>query len=330
LRAQPEIVKGPTFWQILGNRWRVFSSRYDRPLLIGASVLVSLLAVAGYAALTPSPPVYTQADIAAAVKVALKKQPREKARSAFAAETIRPSVVRVDGYISKQKPNGQASAEASPGAPPDQQGPGQQAGPAPQDNLALGSKPPSAPQALAAEETPESTGSGVVIDDKGTILTNLHVVTGVDRLKVTFADGTVSEAKVVGKKPETDLAVIRPDPLPNNLKPATLVSTADVVPGDQVIAVGYPFGIGPSVSAGVVSGLKREYDAQDGETLMNLIQFDAAVNPGNSGGPLVNENGEVVGIVTGILNPTEQHVFVGIGFAVPIENVADAAGPSPF
>jgi len=108
-------------------------------------------------------------------------------------------------------------------------------------------------------------------------------------------------------------------------------STGDQMPGDHVIAVAHPFGIGPSVSAGIVSGLQREFRAPDGErALTNLIQFDAAANPGNSGGPLVTADGYVVGIVTAILNPNEQSTFVGIGFAVPIENAAAAAGLSPF
>jgi len=98
-----------------------------------------------------------------------------------------------------------------------------------------------------------------------------------------------------------------------------------------VIAVGHPFGIGPSASAGIVSGLKREYRSPEGKRILtNLIQFDAAANPGNSGGPLVTMEGEVVGIVTAILNPTKQRVFVGIGFAVPIENAAQGAGMPPF
>ena len=105
----------------------------------------------------------------------------------------------------------------------------------------------------------------------------------------------------------------------------------DLQLGDEVVAVGFPFGIGPSVSSGVISGLRREYRSPEGKRLLtNLIQFDAAANPGNSGGPLVTTDGEVVGIVTGILNPTKQRVFIGIGFAVPIENAAAAVGMSPF
>jgi S1-C subfamily serine protease len=108
-------------------------------------------------------------------------------------------------------------------------------------------------------------------------------------------------------------------------------STADLAVGDQVVAVGFPFGIGPSATAGVVSGLRREFVSPEGKrVLTNLIQFDAAANPGSSGGPLVTARGEVVGIVTAILNPTNQRFFVGIGFAVPIENAATAAGLPPF
>ena len=178
---------------------------------------------------------------------------------------------------------------------------------------------------------PTATGSGVVIVDDGTILTNLHVVNGAKRIRVTFYEGLEAEAAVVGVRAEHDLAVLKPEKIPDDLVPATLRSTADLRIGDEVVAVGFPFGIGPSASAGIVSGLKREYRSGSGARLLtNLIQFDAAANPGNSGGPLVTAEGEVVGIVTGLLNPTEQRVFIGIGFAVPIENAAQAVGLSPF
>lgn len=175
------------------------------------------------------------------------------------------------------------------------------------------------------------TGTGVVIVDEGLILTNLHVVMGAPRLQVVFDDGHVAEADMVAAQPENDLAVIKPRTLPDDLIPATLRSTSDLAPGDQVVAVGFPFGIGPTATAGVVSGLGREFRSPEGERILtNLIQFDAAANPGSSGGPLVTQDGEVVGIVTAILNPTEHRVFVGIGFAVPIENAAGAVGLSPF
>ena len=181
------------------------------------------------------------------------------------------------------------------------------------------------------EEIVASTGTGVVILDKGVILTNIHVVAGAKRISLTFADGLESEAELTGTRPEDDLAVLQAKTVPDDLQAATLQSTSGLAPGDHVTAVGFPFGIGPSVSSGVVSGLRRDYHSPEGKRLLtNLIQFDAAANPGNSGGPLVNASGEVVGIVTGILNPTDQRVFVGIGFAVPIENAALAVGVPPF
>jgi len=185
--------------------------------------------------------------------------------------------------------------------------------------------------AWSGEEIEVGVGSGVVIVDKGIIRTNLHVVAGAKRIKVTFFDGLESDASVVGLHPEHDLAVLQAQTLPDDLVAATMRSTADLAPGDHVVAVGFPFGIGPSVSAGVVSGLKREFRSPEGKrVLTNLIQFDAAANPGSSGGPLVTAEGEVVGIVTAILNPSEQRVFIGIGFAVPIENAASAVGMHPF
>ena len=176
-------------------------------------------------------------------------------------------------------------------------------------------------------------GTGVVIIDKGVILTNLHVV-GLDdrtRIKVQFANGLESDAVVLRRQPENDLAVIQATNIPDDLVPATLRSTQGLAVGDKVVAVGFPFNIGPSASSGIVSGLKRTYlSPRDNEVLRNLIQFDAAANPGNSGGPLITMSGEVVGIVTAILSPHEQGSFVGIGFAVPIEIAAAAAGDSPF
>jgi S1-C subfamily serine protease len=183
----------------------------------------------------------------------------------------------------------------------------------------------------SGEEVERSTGTGVVIVDNGVILTNLHVVNAATKLGIVFADGLESEATVVGLHPEQDLAVLQAKTIPDDLAAATMRSTRDLAIGDDVLAVGFPFGIGPSASAGVVSGLRREYRSPEGKRLLtNLIQFDAAANPGNSGGPLVTAEGEVVGIVTGLLNPTEQRVFIGIGFAVPIESAAGAVGLSPF
>jgi len=181
------------------------------------------------------------------------------------------------------------------------------------------------------QEEERGVGTGVVIVDTGVILTNLHVVLGAQRVRVTFADGTQSDAAVTGMQPEDDLAVLQAQSIPDDLQAAPLRATQGLRPGDAVVAVGFPFGIGPSVSAGVISGLRRAFTSPEGKReLQNLIQFDAAANPGNSGGPLITLEGEVVGIVTAILNPNNARTFVGVGFAVPIENAAAAAGSSPF
>ena len=181
------------------------------------------------------------------------------------------------------------------------------------------------------KESERSVGTGVVIVDKGIILTNLHVVQGAQTIHITFSDGLTTTASITGVQPENDLAVLQAHKIPDDMIAATMRSTADLRPGDQVMAVGYPFGIGPSASSGIVSGLKRTFRSPEGQQEMrNLIQFDAAANPGNSGGPLVTMDGEVVGIVTAIYNPNQQRTFVGIGFAVPIENAASAAGMPPF
>ena len=182
-----------------------------------------------------------------------------------------------------------------------------------------------------SEHSDRSVGTGVVIVDKGIILTNLHVVQGAETIKITFSDGLESTASITGVQPENDLAVLQAHKIPDDMIAATLRSTADLAPGDQVVAVGYPFGIGPSASSGIISGLGRTFRSPDGkQPITNLIQFDAAANPGNSGGPLVTMDGEVIGIVTAIYNPNQQRSFVGIGFAVPIENAASAIGMPPF
>ena len=182
-----------------------------------------------------------------------------------------------------------------------------------------------------SENSERSVGTGVVITDKGIILTNLHVVQGAETIKLTFSDGLESTASITGVQPENDLAVLQAHTIPDDMIAATLRSTGDLAPGDGVVAVGYPFGIGPSASSGIISGLGRTFRSPEGkQQITNLIQFDAAANPGNSGGPLVTMEGEVIGIVTAIYNPNQQRSFVGIGFAVPIENAAAAAGMSPF
>ena len=173
-------------------------------------------------------------------------------------------------------------------------------------------------------------GAGFVIKDDGSILTNYHVIACSERIVVTFADGMVSPAAVVSLQPERDLAVLQPAQIPDDLQPVTLAASGEVRPGDLVVAVGFPFGMGPSVSAGVVSGLNRSFPLPGRAPLTGLIKFDAAVNPGSSGGPLLNQDGEVVGVVTAILNPSPGGTFAGVGFAITMESAANAAGIPPF
>ena len=177
----------------------------------------------------------------------------------------------------------------------------------------------------------EGAGSGVVIDDQGGVLTSLHVVTQASRIEIYYADGTVSEAYIAGQMGAQDIAMLAPFTPPAMSAPAVLGSPGSLRVGDDAIVVGNPFGLRHTLTAGVVSGLDRTFRLPDsGEVATGLIQFDAAVNPGNSGGPLLNRDGEVVGIVIGLANPTSDTVFIGIGFAVPIEVAGGAGGPIPF
>jgi S1-C subfamily serine protease len=176
----------------------------------------------------------------------------------------------------------------------------------------------------------DGSGSGVIVNDNGDILTSLHVVADASYLYVKFADGTESRAEVVTTQPEHDIAVIRALQPPTLIVPATLGNPNAMRIGDEAFVVGNPFSLYASMSAGVISGLKRTFQIPNSEqTLEGLIQIDAAVNPGNSGGPLVNRYGQVVGIITALLNPTKQDVFIGIGFAVPIDVAGGAAGSPP-
>jgi S1-C subfamily serine protease len=168
----------------------------------------------------------------------------------------------------------------------------------------------------------QGVGSGIIIDDRGHILTNNHVIDGSDRLRVTLGDSKQVSAKVVGTDEETDLAVVRAEPLEINsndavkFQPVNLGNSEELKVGQIVIAVGNPFGLtgGPTVTAGIISSLNRNVQFENG--ILELVQTDAAINPGNSGGPLINTKGEVVAINTAKI-PYGQ----GIGFAVPINTV---------
>lgn len=179
--------------------------------------------------------------------------------------------------------------------------------------------------------TDRGLGSGVIIDAEGQILTAQHVVADADEIRVTYADGTQSVAEISTSDPERDVAVLTTDRGPEVLVPAVMGSVATLNTGDPVYVLGNPLGFTASISAGVVSGFNRTLPLDDEGSLEGLIQFDAAVNPGSSGGPLVNGRGQVVGIVTALANPVAvdgdgSGRFGGIGFAVPIGLAANAAG----
>jgi S1-C subfamily serine protease len=174
-------------------------------------------------------------------------------------------------------------------------------------------------------------GSGVVIDDQGDVLTSLHVVANATEIKLTFADGSQSAGQVTAKQPENDIAVLRAEQPPAQIVPATLGNPGSMRVGDEAFVVGHPLGLYGSMSAGVISGFDRSFQPPNNEQrLKGLIQIDAAVNPGNSGGPLLNRYGQVVGIVAGLVNPADQDAFAGIGFAVPINVAGGAAGLPPY
>jgi S1-C subfamily serine protease len=173
-------------------------------------------------------------------------------------------------------------------------------------------------------------GAGVIIDENAQVLSSLHVVQNAFEIQILFMDGTRSDAQIVTSQPENDIVLLKPMQMPGQFLPAVMGNPNALRVGDEVFALGSPFGLTASETSGIVSGLNRVYRPNKDVNLDGMIQFDAAVNPGNSGGPLVNRYGEVVGIVTGLLNPTEQNFFVGIGFAVPIDAAASAAGPNPF
>ena len=348
--AQPE---GPG---LVSRGWTGFRNFLDRRHLTRATLAAALVLLAVGISLSslyvwrlanPGPPVYTQWDIDNAVKNTLDNTPPGPDQTTVAAAVIAPSLVRVDGYLSpehaaeiekqealeakkagkggKALPPPKPQAKNTPPAAPTPGNPVRDRVPAAPGAPATPGAPGATPDTQTADTHPDSTGSGVVINEQGDILTNLHVIRSTDRWEITFFDGSKSDAILVSMQPENDLAVIRAKRQPDDLKPATMASTRGLNPGDMVVAEGFPFGIGPSVSSGVVAGLKREFDDPDDKEkpkMTNLIQFDAAVNPGNSGGPLVNRDGEVVGIVTAIYNPTGQRVFAGMAFAVPIENAA--------
>jgi S1-C subfamily serine protease len=166
----------------------------------------------------------------------------------------------------------------------------------------------------------QGSGSGIVINADGTILTNHHVVDGADSLEVKFADGTTVSGTVVGQDPGNDLAVVKGDLGTYTPRLVTLGNSSELRVGDPVLAIGEPFQLEGTLTQGIVSALERTF-SPGGNTrpIRNMIQTDTPVNPGNSGGPLINCHGQVIGINTLLENPTGDNVNVGIAFAVPID-----------
>lgn len=180
------------------------------------------------------------------------------------------------------------------------------------------------------EESTENAGlgTGVVANADGLVVTALHVVDGASLIELIFADGGIVTAQVVERIPDSDIALLLPDTTPGLIVPAVFGNADALRVGDEAFVVGNPIGLTASLSAGVISGFERSFAVPESGTVIDgLIQFDAAVNPGNSGGPLVNRRGEVVGIVTALANPSGEESFSGIGFAVTLDGSGGGIAP---
>ncbi len=168
-------------------------------------------------------------------------------------------------------------------------------------------------------EIPRGTGSGFVWDDRGNIVTNYHVISNADRAEVTLADGSTWEASLVGTAREKDLAVLQIEAPRSQLRPIRVGTSSDLKVGQDVLAIGNPFGYDQTLTTGIVSALGREIESIDGIPIRNVIQTDAAINPGNSGGPLLDSAGRLIGVNTAIVSPSGG--YAGVGFAIPIDTV---------
>lgn len=229
----PENV-GPNLWHKLRNRWRALYQRHQGPVLVGVGAATVLL-IGTYDLIMPDPQRITDWQFTNAVNTVVDERPRGPSVASIAFSRIIGSVVRVDGY---EQETPATTAPAEPEKP-------------------VAENPPEGKLEEDFHDKFTAVGTGVVIDDQGTILTNLHVAAAARNLRVTFFDGSELPAMLVGAKAETDLAIIRAVNVPDELQPATLASSESLNPGDEVVAVGFPFGIGPSASAGIVSGLGR-------------------------------------------------------------------------
>jgi S1-C subfamily serine protease len=168
-------------------------------------------------------------------------------------------------------------------------------------------------------EIPQGTGSGFVWNDQGHIITNFHVIQGASVLRVTLADNSEWDARVVGRAPDQDLAVLFINAPRDRLKPIAIGQSANLQVGQRVFAIGNPFGLDQTLTTGIISALGREINGVSGRKISGVIQTDAAINPGNSGGPLLDSAGRLIGVNTAIFSPSGSNA--GIGFAVPVDTV---------
>ncbi len=172
---------------------------------------------------------------------------------------------------------------------------------------------------LNAVEIPQGTGSGFIWDDAGRVVTNYHVVSEANKIEVTMADNTTWDAILVGAAPDKDLAVLQIDAPKSRLRPIPVGESMELLVGQKVFAIGNPFGLDQTITAGIISALGRGIKSITGRTIRNMIQTDAAINPGNSGGPLLDSAGRLIGVNTAIFSPSGA--YAGIGFAVPVDEV---------
>ena len=168
-------------------------------------------------------------------------------------------------------------------------------------------------------EIPQGTGSGFVWNDQGHVITNFHVIQGASALRVTLADNTEWDARVVGMAPDQDLAVLFINAPKSRLKPIAVGQSSNLLVGQRVFAIGNPFGLDQTLTTGIISALGREINGVSGRKISGVIQTDAAINPGNSGGPLLDSAGRLIGVNTAIFSPSGSNA--GIGFAVPVDTV---------
>ncbi|MEM7031463.1 MAG: trypsin-like peptidase domain-containing protein [Chloroflexota bacterium] len=255
----------------------------------GAGIVATFVAVLLYSTLFPNPIPPTMADVEGQIVDILASATPPPAYSAQVYQTILPSLVIIQSKKPKTTDFNEDTTDEEKGG--------------------------------------FGLGTGVVVSEAGDILTAFHVVDEADEIEVTFADGGKALAEMIVAEPENDIAVLRPLSAPSLIVPAVLGNPNAMRVGDEAYAVGNPLGLVGSMSEGVISGFDRSLPLPDSDLrLEGLIQFDAAVNPGNSGGPLLNRAGQVVGIVTALANPSDQGFFIGIGFAVPIQTAGGAAG----